>query len=305
MQRGTTNLLLAGALIALGALAWYKPGAGEQPEGELAFPGVADAATIRVTNTAPGMSWSLERDAAGAWALTAPLRLPTDPALTDALLKDLAEARAPSRYAASALDAKAVGLDAPSLLLEITVSGPPQGGGAERYAFGGTEPINYRRYVQHGDEVLLLNDLLYFRLSQGWSSFADKHLLPKGAQIAQLELPGVTVSVDAAGKRRLVPDDPRVSADALAALLDAWTQQTAMELKALDSAQVAQATLRVTLVGVAQPIEFRVLPSAEGLRLARADLGVEYAFPSDARAALLELQRTDSALPAPTPLPEG
>jgi hypothetical protein len=288
MQRGTLNLILAAALLALGALAWYKPGSTEKPEGELAFPGAADAKLLRATNTAPQMSWTLERGADGRWALTAPYRLPLDPALVDALIKDLVEARAPARYPASALDTKAVGLDAPSLLLEVD---------AARYAFGGTEPINYRRYVQHDDQVLLVNDLLYFRMSQGWANLADKRLLPRDARIEKLELPGVTLSVDAAGKRSLTPDDPQVSADALGALLDAWTQQSAMELQALDPELVAQATLRVTLAGRPAPIEFKVLPSQQGLRLARSDLGVEYRFPSDARAALLELERGAPALP--------
>jgi hypothetical protein len=291
MQRGTLNLLLAAALLALGALAWFRPGTTEAPEGELAFPGVATAKLLRATNTAATNSWTLERGADGGWALTAPFRLPLDPALVDALVKDLTEARAPARYPASALDAKAAGLDAPSLLLEVD---------AARYAFGGTEPINYRRYVQHDDQVLLVNDLLYFRMSQGWANLADKRLLPRGARIEKLELPGITLSVDAAGKRTLTPDDGQVSADALAALLDAWTLQTAMELQPLDPELVAQATLRVTLAGRAQPLEFKVLPSQEGLRLARADLGVEYRFPSESRTALLELERSAPALPAAT-----
>ena len=282
MQRGTLNLILVVALLALGCLAWFKPGSTEAPQGEIAFAGVAEATLLRATNTAPSMSWTLERAGGGAWALTTPLRLPADPALVDALIKGLSEARAPARYAASTLDAKAVGLDTPSLLLEV---------GTARYAFGGTEPINYRRYVQHDDQVLLLNDLLYFRLSQGWVNLADKHLLPKGARIERLELTGITLSVDAAGKRTLDPDDGQVSADALGALLDAWTLQTAMELQRLEPGLVAQATLRVTLAGQPQPIEFGVLPSQDGLRLARADLGVEYRFPIEARAALLELPR--------------
>lgn len=291
MNRGTLNLVLAAALIALGALAWYKPGSTAKPEGELAFPGAADTTLIRATNTAAANSWTLERGSDGHWALSAPLRLPTEPAVVDALIKDLSEARASARYAAGALDAKAVGLDASSLLLEV---------GAARYAFGGTEPINYQRYVQHDDQVLLVNDLLYFRMSQGWANLADKHLLPRASRIERLELPGITLTVDAAGKRTLAPDDGSVSADALGALLDAWSQQTAMELRPLDPALVAQATLRVTLAGQALPLEFKLLASTEGLRLARTDLGVEYRFPSEARAALLELPRSTSDLTGST-----
>lgn len=291
MNRGTLNLILAAALIALAWLAWYKPGSTAKSEGELAFPGVADATLLRATNTAAANSWTLARAADGKWALTAPFRLPAEPAVVDALIKDLTEARASARYTASALDPKVVGLDAPSLLVEV---------GAARYAFGGTEPINYRRYVQHDDQVLLVNDLLYFRMSQGWTNLADKHLLPAGARIERLELPGVTLSVDAAGKRTLAPDDGTVSTDALGAMLDAWTLQAAMELKPLDPELVAQATLRVTLAGQPQPLEFKVLQSTEGLRLARADLSIEYRLPSEARAPLLELQRSTSDLPGST-----
>ena len=92
MSRGTLNLLLAAALLALGAVAWYKPGAATKPEGEPAFPGVAGATLIRATNTAPGMSWTLERSAGGEWALTAPFHLPTEPAVMAALFRDRPDA---------------------------------------------------------------------------------------------------------------------------------------------------------------------------------------------------------------------
>jgi len=301
MGRGTTNLLLVGALLALGALAWFKPGAGDKPVGELAFPGADATKLLRATNTFAANSWTLERGAGDAWALTAPFRLPADPAVVAALLADLASARAAARYPASALKPAVVGLDAPSLLLELAAAMDPQGAGAARYAFGGTEPIDNRRYVQHGDEVLLLDELLYYRLSQGWSNLADKRVLPRDARITRLELPGIVVSVDAAGKRTLVPDDPSISADALTQLLDAWTRQSAMELKPLDPELVAQATLRVTLAGLEPPLEFKVLQSTEGLRLGRADLGIEYSLPSESRRELLTLPRLAAPLASPAP----
>ena len=45
---------------------------------------------------------------------------------------------------------------------------------------------------------------------------------------------------------------------------------------------------------------FQVLTAVEGLRLARADLGLEYELPTTARAELLALPRTVT-LPAAKP----
>jgi hypothetical protein len=282
MQRGTLNLVLAAALAALGALAWFKPGA-DDPAGTPAFGALEGLAAIEVTRT-DGAGFALARGADGRWALTAPFALPADQAAVDALLGQLREQRARARYPAASLDLAQLGLATPSLTLVL---------GAERYAFGGTDPIDYRRYVQHGDEVLLVDELISFRLRQDASDLADRRLLPEGAKVVGLALPGHRLTAQD-GRWTIAPDAPGASADAPVALAEAWQARRADRVAVRGSAPT-QARIEVTLAGASAPLVFEVLTASDGLRLARPDLGVEYSLPASARAALLELA------PAPPP----
>ena len=288
--RGWLNLALALAVAVLGALAWFKPGAPDPDAGRLpVFAAPAAAHSIRVT-LADGTGWQLTRGA-GAWSLAAPFASPADPALVGSLLDDLGAAKSGAHYAASALDPKQVGLDKPVLVLELD---------AHRYEFGGVEPIDYKRYVKDGDRVLMVDNMAFYRLDQPGAAFASKRLLPDGAQPTKLELPSLTLASDAGGRWTLTPADARVSSDAIQALVEAWRHAGAIEVKPI-AAGVVQGKARITLAGVATPLEFEVLTAAEGLRLARRDLGLEYELQAEDRGALLELTRTPALPIAPAP----
>ena len=292
--RGALNLVLLVAVAALGALAWFKPGAQHDADQHAVFGDVSHLQTI-LSKPRDAAGFALARGADGGWRLTAPFTVPADPVLVTALLDDLKDAKSDARYASGALDLKQVGLAEPGLVLTLD---------GHRYEFGGTEAINYRRYLRDGDAVSLVSDLLYYRVSQEAGALADKRLLPKGAAITALELPGRALRKTGDGKWQLIPDDPTVSADAIVALIDAWSQATADAVKARAEG-VVQATLRVTLAGANAPLEFQLLTAAAGLRLARPDLGIEYALPAEARATLLELPKAQLPTPAPAPTPKS
>jgi len=288
MQRATLNLLMAAALLALGALAWFKPGAGEPPA-PLAFGALEGLAELRVERPdAPG--FTLARGADGRWSLTVPFAAPADPVLVEALLEQLRGAQRHAAYPVASVTLAELGLEPPALTLAL---------GTERYEFGATEPLNYRRYLRHGDQVLLVDELLHFRLSQNAANFADRRLLPEGAEPVGFTLPGRRLDL-LDGRWVVAPAEPAVSADAPLALAAAWRAQRADRVVPR-AAGAVQARLEVRLRGTATPLHFEVLTAGQGLRLARPDLGLEYAVPEGARAALLELAPTAAPAPAPAP----
>lgn len=292
-KRTLLNLGLAVTVAALGALVWFKPGTGpDEPEQPRVFGELKDLARIEVSGGisaggTPATLWALERRNDGWW-VTAPFVAPADAVEVETVIKALTETRSRARYAASALDPVATGLAKPEL--ELVIDGV-------RHVFGGIESINYRRYLQVGAEVHLVDELLHYRLAQDPAGFASKRLLPPGARVTRLELPGRTLAAGGDGRWRVTPADPRISADALVALTESWSRAAALTVRARHDG-VVQARVLVTLEGADAPLEFQVLSAVDGLVLARHDLGLEYALPDSARAELLELHTPPPVLPA-------
>ena len=299
-KRALLNLGLAVVVAGLGALIWFSPEPpAEDADQPLAFPGVATATRLAVLERDPTggelsrTRWALEqRD--GTWWLTAPLTAAADPIAVEDLIKSLSAARSRAQYTLPELDAKAIGIDRPGSALLVT-----SGGTEARYELGGTEALNYRRYVRSGDAVQLVDDLISYRLQQDAATLISKRLLPAGAKVTQVELPGRPVARGADGKWTLRPDDAEVTADALVGLAENWQRASASAVH-LRKDGVVQAVIKVTLEGAATPLEFQVLTAVEGLRFARPDLGLEYELPATAQAELLALPRTVT-LPAAAP----
>lgn len=299
-KRALLNLGLAVAVAGLGALIWYSPEKpAEDADQPFAFPGVAAATRFAVverdadSGTLTRTRWALEqRD--GGWWLTAPFVAAADPTAVEDLVKSLGAARRRAQYTAAELDAKATGIDHPGSALLVTT-----GGAEARYELGGTEALNYRRYIRNGDAVQLVDDLISYRLQQDAATLISKRLLPAGAKVTRIELPGRALARGADGKWTLRPDDAEVTADALVALAEHWERATASAVR-LRQDGVVQAVIKVTLEGAVAPLEFQVLTAVDGLRFARADLGLEYELPTTAREALLVLPRS-AALPAAVP----
>jgi hypothetical protein len=293
-KRALLNLSLLLVVGALGALIWHERSAppAEDADQPLLFPTVAEATRLAVVER-DQPRWTLEK-VGGAWRLTAPFAAAADPIVVAELIGSLAATRSRAHYPASVLDPKATGLDAPHAIFEVTVAGA-----VTRFDLGGTEPINYRRYVRSGDAVHLVDDLISYRLLQDGAQLASKRLLPDGAKLVRLELPGRTLARGADGRWTLAPDDAQVSADALTALVANWERAAASAVRARQDG-VVQAMVRITVEGVAAPIELAVLTAVDGLRFERQDLGLEYELPAAARAELLELPRGSASPPAAT-----
>lgn len=305
-KRALLNLGLMAVVAGLGALYWFdrEPPA-EDADQPLVFPALASATRLAVLERDPAGGerprWALEKRAEGWW-LVAPFESATDPIAIEDLLKYLGGVRSRARYAATELDPATTGLAAPGSAFVVTA-----GGVETRHELGGTESLNYRRYLKVGDAVHLVDDLISYRLQQDAANLASKRLLPAGAEVVAVALPGRRAARDAAGRWTLAPEDPEVSADALVALAANWARATALSVAKADGGRV-QATIEVALAGAPTPLAFDVLTADDELRLARRDLGLEYRLPATARSELLQLPRTvavpgdaPAAAPAPTP----
>ena len=95
--------------------------------------------------------------------------------------------------------------------------------------FGDVEPLEYRRYVHHGDTVALIDDPSATAVDADYSNLVAQELLPGSAEIEKIEVPGLSVARDADGKTwTATPASADATSDALARFVDGWQHARAM-----------------------------------------------------------------------------
>jgi hypothetical protein len=179
-----------------------------------------------------------------------------------------------------------LGLDPPQFTLTLNDAA---------IGFGGTEPIEYRRYVKTAAGTFLVEDPPGAALDEDYADLVAKDLVPAGAEIERVEVPGLTLARDADGKWSVSPPDPKATADAMQKLAEGWKGARSM-WNEMAPAKVSGDKVRVTLKGgVAR--EFVVAAREPQLKLYRADLGVNLVMSKALADELLKL-------PAPAPAAE-
>lgn len=272
------NLILLAMIAALVALAWLEPGK-EEPKthtlGEL-----DENAVDRIT--LKGKDTLVFEKRQGRWWLSAPFAAPANEIRIRQLL-DIAKSESEAQYPLKSDELAKYELDKPKA--ELTV-------GTLHLIFGGYEPIDMRRYVRIGDTLHLVNDDFSHHLSASATDFVEKKLLPDGAQLNELFLPGLKASKGQDGKWVFEP--PNNAAEGIGDLLNAWTQARAIDVKRLE--QPTQGDIIRIGFSDHAPVEFVILQREPDLILARTDWGLQYQIAGESTKALLSLQ-----VPQPQP----
>ncbi|NOX43539.1 MAG: DUF4340 domain-containing protein [Gammaproteobacteria bacterium] len=112
-------------------------------------------------------------------------------------------------------------------------------------SFGGTDPLNFRRYVLVDNTVHLINDGSYRYISQDITKFVSYKLLPDDKRIKKIELPGVLISKNAVnGNWDMTPKDNRVSPDELSMFIERWQNVQATDIKPWLADELKQDTVK-------------------------------------------------------------
>lgn len=181
------------------------------------------------------------------------------------------------KYPASTLDLKPMGLMPP--LVDISFDDA-------RFEIGTTEPIDRNRYVMHDTTVYLVPDRFQHLLNARYTNFIDRRLLPPGAVVTRLELPGLSLQRDSDMNWQLQPEDKTVGADAIRTLVSDWENARALYVREASGYQGE--TLRVHLQGVDEALEFTLQRDYKDIILSRPDRGIQYHLAGDAGLKLLE-----------------
>jgi len=283
MKRNVLNLVLAVVAVGLGLALYFGQ---KKPEvGPPLTPLKADAITHIVIDHPGSPAIELaKRD--GKWFLDAPVKAEVDELEINALL-ELASKEVKLKLEGAKL--AELGLEPPEYTVKLN---------DQVIAFGGQEPIEYRRYVKVGPVVGLIEDPPSAALDKDYSDLVAKELIPAGATIERVELKGLTLAKGADGKWSLTPADPNAGADQMQKLADGWKSARSMwnEFVA-DPTKIKGDPVKITLKGGATR-EFIVAATDPQLKLFRPDVGVNFVLSKALEDELLKLPAKPEAKPA-------
>lgn len=274
------NLALAMLAALLAAVIWLRPGLEPQAVSTAITalqPEQVESINITRLQAAPlgfrrqGDTWFIDDD---------PL-IPADAFQVRAVLT-LLQADSIRSYPAAALDLAGLGLDPPQASVMFN---------GTRVAIGSIEPIEQLRYVKTETTIHLVEDHFQHLLNAGYNNFVRRQLLPDGAQITALQLPGFTLILANDIHWQLTPQDDTVSADSIDRLVQNWQRASALYVRRFVPGDYHD-TISLTLRGEREPVVFTLVSREPDLVLARPEWGIQYHLTAEKTAALL-------ALPAP------
>jgi len=284
MTRTQLNLGLLAVAAALGVAVFFSqkkdaPGPPLTP--------LKSAALTRIAVEHPGApALRLEkRDA--QWFLAQPVEAAVDEFEVNALVA-LAEAETKDKLEGAKLAELELEPPRYTITLDDTV-----------IAFGGVEPLQYRRYVKVGEVVSLIEDPPSAALDKDYADLVAKGIFPASAEIERIQLPKLTLA-KTDGKWVLAPPDPRPGADEMQKLVDAWKNARSMWNEQASGLQVKGDRVKVSLKG-GEIREFVIAATDPQFKLHRPDLGVTFVLSKALADDMLKLAAPPATPPPPPP----
>jgi hypothetical protein len=268
------GLLLMAAILAL--VAWLQPGL-EDDSGVAPLATLDPASVTELVVSRPGLDAIVLEREDGIWMMREPVPIHASEARIDAVLAVL-EAPVRAGFPAASVDPANYGLDAPRIQLRVD--------GVE-LAFGDTEPIDRRRYVRIQDRIVLIDDQHYVWLHGSVGDFVSRQLLPPGATLEVLELPGMVLRRDGdTASWRVAPADG-MSAEEASGLASEWSRAQAIAIESHGLVDNEAPRIRL-LLDDGRELEFAVIGDDGDPLFVRADVGLAWRMSEAQAARLLE-----------------
>ena len=282
MQRHKLNLVLAVSAVALAAAVFFSQ---KKEEKSAPLTPLTGSTLNRVIIEHPGSPAIVLSKQDARWQLDAPVKAEADPFETNAFAA-LATQEVKSTLDPAQVNLKDLGLDPPAYSVMLN---------DQKLAFGGTDPIQSRRYILAKGKVALVDDPPGTALDADYSDLVSKALLSEKAQIQSIALPGQSIARAADGKGwTLTPEHADIGADARQKFIDGWKSAHAMWNAALPKNSAKGDAVTVTLKdGTA--LKFIVTARDPQFVIARPDLGVSYTLSKQLVDELLKLSQDAKA----------
>ena len=269
--------LLIGVLVLFAA---YKPGTDKGPGGSpltLLVPG--DIQRIRLLR--PKQAEIVLEKTGEAWRLTAPRAARANDNRVNELLQ-LAGARASARFPAAPADLGKYGLDTPLATLYLN---------DVEIRFGGLHPLDNQLYVLHDAQVQLIPTAVFRAVSAPLNDFFSSSLLAEITKPVAFKFPAFSLKQNEQGAWVRTPELKALSSDRVNRFVDEWRYARALSVTPYTGRPARE---RVTLAVVegdkTRTLDIGVLAHKPEFVAVRKDEGLEYHFPVDIGARLMQLQ---------------
>lgn len=275
-KRTLLNLVMLAIVMVLVAIAVYEPGKKTDTPVPLTDLAREQITQIEILRENPADTIRLEKTGQ-QWQMLAPYTLPANDFRIDNLLK-LAAAESLAQHDLGGLDKKQFGLDKPRISIRFNNS--------LTIHFGGTDPLQNRRYLQVDNRLHMITDLFYYQVAADTTSFINHQLLPEDFRITGIKLPGLKLALNDA-KWQLTPAGKSESADSITGLVNEWKLSQAYQLK------IHKGDLPAVDIIIQQDdtrsIQFSMIKSENDFILLRHDNRLQYILSKDRRDVLLKL----------------
>lgn len=271
------NLALALVVAVLALVIVYQPGKKAPPdEPPLANLKPADIDHIQLLRNNQADVDLVRKN--GRWWMTSPYALPANQARVRQIL-GIPAMQVQAHVAGSGKDLSRFGLAKPDVRVRL---------GDHEFAFGGTNPLSYERYIGYAGQVYLVDDTVYAQLIATPPGYVSTRLLERGSKLDAITLPDLALTREQGRWTITQGSSKDVSADAITSLVQAWQSAQALQVSKLEETP-PKGTAALTLKS-GKTIDFTILAVKPQLVLGRKDIGLEYHLDGDAAGRLLKLK---------------
>jgi hypothetical protein len=279
-RRWWLNLGLLTAIGILAAIAVFKPGA-EKPAFKPALTALHAEAIQKISIERTGQPPIVLEKTGEQWRLTAPLGARANRFRIEKLVR-IANAESEAHLPLDEAALGQYGLDKPLVSVRLD---------NELIQFGGLHPLNQQQYVRYRDGIHLIGAHYLQAAAARYADFIDTALIEDEREPAAFRLPGLVLTrVD--GNWKLEPENKDIGSDRVMQFVQEWRHARALAVNRYDGTPVKQRVLiefgHGTPAGRAT-LEIGIVARTPQLILVRKDEGLQYHFPADAAARLLNI----------------
>lgn len=279
-NRWLLNIGLALLIVALVLVNVYQPGKKQEPEGTpLTSLTTSEVRQIRLLR--PQQTPVVLEKISETWRMIAPRTARANEVRVNELVQ-LADSRVKVRFPAVDTELAKYGLDNPLVTVFLN---------DQEIRFGGMHPLESQLYVSHDGQVALVPAATLRTASAPVNDFLNTSLLEDKTKPVALRLPGFSLKQNEQGAWVRTPELKELGGDAVNRFVDEWRFARALTVAPYSGKPVKE---RITLDLVdgdkTKILEFGVLAREPEFIVYRKDEGLEYHFPADIGARLMQIK---------------
>lgn len=269
--------LLIGALVLVNV---YQPGKKQEPEGKpLTLLAPQEVRQIRLLR--PQQTPLVLEKMGEAWRMNAPRTARANEVRVNELVQ-LASTRVSVQFPALAADLVKYGLDKPLVTVFLN---------DQEIRFGGMHPLESQLYVWHNDQVALVPAATLRAASAPVNDFLNTSLLEDKTKPVAFRLPGFSLKQNEQGAWQRTPELKELGSDAINRFVDEWRFARALSVAPYSGKPVKErVTLGLTDGDKTRTLELGVLAREPEFIVYRKDEGLDYHFPADIGARLMQIK---------------